>query len=200
MKKMKQANIAALFASVLMVAPFTAFAVAPKSVTVDGGQVNFTGSVHAAPCAIDTSPEQVNISLGQVTTRQLASKGATSTPMNFSIKLVGCDLSPAPSDTTATENYTKATVKFTGSSINNTTLALAESVGLHTAKNVGVQISDRLGKAVNVNGEVSAPSHSFDGRDSGVYVIPFTAAYIATADTVVAGSANSTASFSVTYE
>lgn len=208
---MKKMNIVALFSSALMVAPLTAFAgegeagegdvvVAPQSVVVDGGKVNFTGSVHAAPCVVDTSPEQVNIGLGQITTGQLAGKGSTGAAIPFTIKLVGCNLSPLTSDSAATTNYTKATIKFSGSTIDSTTLALtAAGAGSQTAQNVGIQIA-KNNETVHVDGSTSAPSHGLPENDSGVYEIPFTATYVATDTAVVAGSANSSANFSVTYE
>lgn len=46
--------------------------VAPKSITVDGGKINFTGSVMAAPCAVDNSADGQTVKLGQIATNKIA--------------------------------------------------------------------------------------------------------------------------------
>ncbi|KAB8312457.1 type 1 fimbrial protein [Erwinia endophytica] len=195
---MKKIILASLV-PVLMASTFSSFAedVAPKVVTVNGGKINFTGSVVAAPCAVDTSTDGQNVVLGQVATNQLAAKGKTSTSVPFSIKLVGCDLSPAATDSTATTNYTKADIKFTGSSIDSTTLALSgDGAGEDVAKNVGIEIL-HANKAVAIDGTADALSQDLI---AGTNDISLSAVYIATADGVTAGAANSSVDFQVTYE
>lgn len=172
-------------------------AVAPQSVSVEGGKINFTGSVVAAPCAVDNASDGQTVKLGQIATNQLASEGATGSAVPFTIKLVGCDLSPTAADTDATSNYTKASIKFTGSSIDATTLALsADGAGEQPAQNVGIQIF-QANKAVNVDGTGSTAAQDIIAGDNE---IPFTATYVATNAGVIAGSANGSVNFQVTYE
>jgi major type 1 subunit fimbrin (pilin) len=175
----------------------TSPAVAPQTVTVDGGKINFTGSVVAAPCAVDNSSDGQTVKLGQIATNQLAAKGATGSSVPFTIKLVGCDLSPMAADTNATTNYTKASIKFTGSSIDATTLALsADGAGEQPAQNVGIEIF-QANKAVNVDGTGTTTAQDIIAGDNE---IPFTATYVATDAKVIAGSANGSVNFQVTYE
>lgn len=171
--------------------------VAPQPVTVDGGKINFTGSVVAAPCAVDNSTDGQSVNLGQIATNQLAAKGATGSAVPFTVKLVGCDLSPTAIDANATTNYTKASIKFTGASIDATTLSLsADGAGQQPAKNVGIQIF-QANKAVNVDGTAATESQNIVAGDNE---IPFTATYVATDASVTAGSANGSVNFQVTYE
>ncbi|WP_277973526.1 fimbrial protein [Pantoea agglomerans] len=197
---MKKVILASLL-PVLLASSFSSYAgdaVAPKSVTVDGGKINFTGSVVAAPCAVDNSSDGQTVKLGQVATNQLASKGAMGSAVPFTIKLEGCDLSPQAADTTATTNYTKASIKFTGSSIDATTLALtADGAGEQPAKNVGIEIF-QANNAVHIDGTESTAGQDIIAGDNE---IPFSATYVATSDdAVIAGSANSSVNFQVTYE
>lgn len=192
-----------ILTSILLANSFSSFAedsvesLAPESVTVDGGKINFTGSIVAAPCAVDNSTDGQMVRLGQVAANQLASKGSTSSAVPFSIKLVGCDLSPLSGDTTATGNYTKASITFSGSSTDATTLALSGTgAGEYVARNVGIQIF-QANKAVNVDGTSSTLSENII---AGENEIPFTASYVATDAEVTAGIANSSVDFKVSYE
>jgi major type 1 subunit fimbrin (pilin) len=177
---------------------------APESITVDGGKINFTGAIVAAPCAVDNTSDGQTVRLGQVPTNRLNTKGDTSSTVPFTIKLIGCDLASADdSNQDATISYTSASITFNGSTVgDDTTLAIqsaASGAGDTTsaAQNVGVQIYDNNNQIVKVDGSTATPSHKLL---NGTNEIPFSAAYIATADGVVAGSANSTVNFQVNYE
>ncbi|WP_338558799.1 fimbrial protein [Erwinia sp. E_sp_B04_7] len=176
---------------------FAADPVPPKIVTVDGGDINFTGSIVSAPCSVENGSDGQSVYLGQVASNQFTSQGDTSSPVKFKIKLTGCNLTPLTGDTSATVGYTKATVKFMGDAINATTLKLSgENSGDAIAKNVGIQISQG-NKPVTINDYVGTTSHELT---EGANEIPFTAAYVATDAAVTAGVANSTVNFRVTYE
>jgi len=202
---MKKIILASLL-PVLMAGAFSAYAtpgdgdgedVAPKPISVDGGKINFTGSVVAAPCAVDNSSDGQSVKLGQIATNQLSKKGATGSAVPFTIKLVGCDLSPQAGDTAATTNYTKASITFSGSTVDATTLQVtADGAGQQPAKNVGIQIM-QANKAVNVDGTGSTTAQNII---SGENELPFTATYVATDASVTAGTANSSVNFKVNYE
>jgi type 1 fimbria pilin len=192
---MKKVILASLL-PVLMTGAFPLYAAAPSPISVDGGKINFTGSVVAAPCAVDNSSDGQSVTLGQIATNQLASKGATGSAVPFTIKLIGCDLSPQAAEE-GTSNYTKASINFMGSTIDATTLQVtADGAGQEPAKNVGIQIM-QANKAVNVDGTQSTATQDLI---AGTNEIPFTATYVATDASVVAGAANGTVSFRVNYE
>jgi len=182
---------------VFMAGSFATYAAAPDAVSVDGGKINFTGSVVAAPCAVDNSSDGQTVSLGQIATNQLVSKGATGSAVPFTIKLIGCDLSPQAGAVDDTSDYTKASITFSGSTVDATTLQVtANGAGQQPAKNVGIQIM-QANKAVNVDGSASTETQNMI---AGVNEIPFTATYVATDASVTAGSANSSVNFKINYE
>lgn len=193
---MKKVLIAALVPA-LMASAFSTFAAdtAPKAVTVDGGQVNFAGSVVAAPCVVDNDTSSQTVTLGQVPTHRLKEKGNSSAAVDFKINLTGCDLTSTDvSDPTQAASYTKARITFIGSSTGDaTTLALASG---DSAKGVGIQIFQD-NKALTVDGTgTTADTTLADGTNS----IPFSAAYVATGETVVAGPANAMVNFKISYD
>jgi type 1 fimbria pilin len=194
---MKKILIASLM-PLLIVSSFSSFAEVlpppPTGVTVDGGKINFTGAVVAAPCAVDVDNNGQSVMLGQVATNKLSTKGDSSSAVPFSIKLSGCELTSSD----ATGNYTSATITFSGLTAgDSSTLALTSgSSGEQLAKNVGLQILQN-NKPVMVDG--SAPTKE-SSIIAGSNEIPFSAAYVATADKASAGVANSTVSFRVSYK
>lgn len=193
---MKKVILASLL-PVMMAGSFSAFADAPDAISVDGGKINFTGSVVAAPCAVDNSSDGQSVTLGQIATNQLASKGATGSAVPFTIKLIGCELSPQAGAAEGTANYTKASITFSGSTVDSTTLQVtADGAGQQPAKNVGIQIM-QANKAVTVDGSTSTATGNMI---AGTNEIPFTATYVATDASVTAGTANSSVNFKVNYE
>lgn len=198
---MKKNIIASLIPALAIFSFSTLAAVDP--VTVDGGKINFTGSVVAAPCAVDNVTDGQTVKLGQVPTNRLASKGDSSSAVPFTIKLTGCDLSGIEKSVPkTTASYTSASIIFNGATTGEaTTLAIqpaSNGAGDTTtaAQNVGIQILQN-NKAVNVNGSTATDVQRIL---AGTNEIPFSAVYVATADGVVAGSANSTVNFQVSYE
>ncbi|XGI80454.1 fimbrial protein [Enterobacter hormaechei] len=176
---------------------------APEKITVDGGKVNFEGSVVAAPCAVDNTTAGQTVTLGQVPTNRLASRGDTSSAVPFSIKLTGCDLSAIDSeDAENVVSYTSASVIFSGATTGDDSTLAVQPVAsgaadiADVAKNVGVQIFQN-NQLVKVDGSTQTSAQSIV---NGENEIPFSAAYVATANNVVAGSANSTVNFKISYE
>lgn len=196
MNKVKTYSL--LLLPVLAVSAFSSVAAVPETITVDGGNINFTGSVVNAPCAVDVDHSGKSVMLGQVATNKLVSKGDTSSVVPFTIKLTGCDLAAEVAEGEEVVNYTKASITFNGSTIgDDSTLALNTSgSGENLAKNVGIQILQNS-KPIKIDGSTATGAASLI---SGNNEIPFGATYVATADGAVAGTANSTVSFRVTYE
>lgn len=189
---------------VLLTGSFSAFAddAPAPPVTVDGVKINFSGSIVAAPCAVDNTSDGQTVNLGQVPANRLAAKGDSSSAVPFTIKLTGCDLSVNATDPSEPVSYTSASITFNGATTgDDTTLAVqsaASGAGDTTtsAQNVGIQILQN-NTAVSVDGSTATAAKKIV---AGTNEIPFSAAYVATADGVVAGPANSTVNFQVTYE
>ncbi|EFC2560207.1 fimbrial protein [Escherichia coli] len=153
--------------------------------TVNGGVIHFKGEVVNAACAIDSESMNQTVELGQV--RSSRSKaGDLSSAVGFNIKLNDCD----------TNVSSNAAVAFLGTTVtsNDDTLALQSSAA-GSAQNVGIQILDRTGEVLILDGATfSAKTDLIDGTN----ILPFQARYIALGQSV-AGTANADATFKVQY-
>lgn len=124
--------------------------------------------------------------LGQVRSSRLAKAGDLSSAVGFNIKLNDCD----------TNVSSNAAVAFLGTTVtsNDDTLALQSSAA-GSAQNVGIQILDRTGEVLVLDGATfSAKTDLIDGTN----ILPFQARYIALGQSV-AGTANADATFKVQY-
>lgn len=157
-------------------------------VTVNGGTVNFTGSIVNAPCVVDVSSENHTVTLGQYRTDSFSGTGSVSSPVDFKINLINC----------TTDTYTSAAVTFTGSTVsgNSNVLTLSSiQAGDQVAENVGIQILQDS-NPVAVDGSAASTAKTIS---DGTNRLAFQARYIALDDAVTAGAANSSADFTVTY-
>lgn len=156
--------------------------------TVNGGTVNFTGSVVNAPCVVDVNSEGQTVRLGQYRTDSFNGTGSYSSPVDFTINLINC----------SAETYKTASVKFTGSTAEDGDVLTLTSVqaGNDIAEGVGVQILQD-NTAITVNGSESASAKSIN---DGTNRLPFQARYFALSDEVKPGEANASADFSITYQ
>ncbi|EMM2892287.1 type 1 fimbrial major subunit FimA [Escherichia coli] len=149
--------------------------------TVNGGVIHFKGEVVNAACAIDSESMNQTVELGQVRSSRLAKAGDLSSAVGFNIKLNDCD----------TNVSSNAAVAVTS---NDDTLALQSSAA-GSAQNVGIQILDRTGEVLILDGATfSAKTDLIDGTN----ILPFQARYIALGQSV-AGTANADATFKVQY-
>ncbi|EPD7533560.1 fimbrial protein [Escherichia coli] len=126
------------------------------------------------------------VELGQVRSSRLAKAGDLSSAVGFNIKLNDCD----------TNVSSNAAVAFLGTTVtsNDDTLALQSSAA-GSAQNVGIQILDRTGEVLILDGATfSAKTDLIDGTN----ILPFQARYIALGQSV-AGTANADATFKVQY-
>ena len=138
---MKIKTLAIVVLSALSLSSAAALA---DTTTVNGGTVHFKGEVVNAACAVDAGSVDQTVQLGQVRTASLKQAGATSSAVGFNIQLNDCDTTVA----------TKAAVAFLGTAIDATrtdVLALQSSAA-GSATNVGVQILDRTGNALTLDG------------------------------------------------
>lgn len=150
--------------------------------TVNGGVIHFKGEVVNAACAIDSESMNQTVELGQVRSSRLAKAGDLSSAVGFN----DCD----------TNVSSNAAVAFLGTTVtsNDDTLALQSSAA-GSAQNVGIQILDRTGEVLVLDGATfSAKTDLIDGTN----ILPFQARYIALGQSV-AGTANADATFKVQY-
>lgn len=121
-----------------------------------------------------------------VRSSRLAKAGDLSSAVGFNIKLNDCD----------TNVSSNAAVAFLGTTVtsNDDTLALQSSAA-GSAQNVGIQILDRTGEVLILDGATfSAKTDLIDGTN----ILPFQARYIALGQSV-AGTANADSTFKVQY-
>lgn len=121
-----------------------------------------------------------------VRSSRLAKAGDLSSAVGFNIKLNDCD----------TNVSSNAAVAFLGTTVtsNDDTLALQSSAA-GSAQNVGIQILDRTGEVLILDGATfSAKTDLINGTN----ILPFQARYIALGQSV-AGTANADATFKVQY-
>ncbi|WP_196015402.1 type 1 fimbrial major subunit FimA [Klebsiella variicola] len=166
----------------------SAAALADDTTVVNGGTVHFKGEVINAACAVDAGSIDQTVQLGQVRSAKLAAEGNTSSAVGFNIQLNDCD----------TEVSKKASVAFTGTAINEKTpnvLALQNSAA-GSATNVGIQILDKSGKPLDMNGTAFSNATTLN---NGTNIIPFQARYYATG-AATPGIANADATFKVQYQ
>ena len=182
---MKIKTLAIVVLSALSLSSTAALAAAT---TVNGGTVHFKGEVVNAACAVDAGSVDQTVQLGQVRTASLAQEGATSSAVGFNIQLNDCDTTVA----------TKAAVAFLGTAIDatHTDVLALQSSAAGSATNVGVQILDRTGAALALDG---ATFSSETTLNNGTNTIPFQARYFATG-AATPGAANADATFKVQYQ
>ncbi|MTD41137.1 fimbrial protein [Erwinia sp. CPCC 100877] len=171
----------------LFMLPGAAYAEAPTPVTVDGGTINFEGSVVAAACALSSNSADMTVDMGQVRTTVLSAAGSVApTGKDFSILLEDCDASA----------YTGVSITFNGNADSTDPTALATGVNGSTssAQNVAIHLFDEAGAAVKLN----EPS-SVTPLRTGSNQINFSAKYASPHGGATAGDASAVATYTLTY-
>lgn len=109
------------------------------------GVITFKGTIIDAPCSIAQESQFQTIEMGQVANVALKN-GGKSTPTNFKIQLLGCDLGSLKS----------ATATFTGSPASNPDLLAIRG----TASGASLAIADHNGELIKLGSESSAQTLS----------------------------------------
>ncbi|SRA15087.1 type 1 fimbriae major subunit FimA [Escherichia coli] len=159
---MKIKTLAIVVLSALSLSSAAALA---DTTTVNGGTVHFKGEVVNAACAVDAGSVDQTVQLGQVRTASLAQEGATSSAVGFNIQLNDCDTTVAD----------KAAIAFLGTAIDGThpnVLALQSSAA-GSATKVGVQILDRTGAALALDGATFSAQTTLNNGTVSVSVVRF---------------------------
>ena len=155
--------------------------------TVNGGKVNFTGSLTNAACAVSTDTSNQNVELGEYRTASLSAAGDKATSIPFKIKLVDCD----------NATLKTAAIAFSGTTSTDTLLAVSAAGGNGTAAtNVGIEISDSTSKVLNLDGTGFSTAKTLNPGDNE---LTFSARYVATG-TATPGRADAEAAFVIKYE
>ncbi|EFO7853568.1 fimbrial protein [Salmonella enterica] len=88
----------------------SAFATAISTTDAGQGTIQFTGSVIDAPCSIPPDSQNIQVNLGQVSLKSLASANSYSSAVPVTINLTGCSFDAStPPDTV---KYSKVAVTF----------------------------------------------------------------------------------------
>ncbi|MEZ6876810.1 fimbrial protein [Enterobacter sp. KBR-315C3_2022] len=185
----KTVMVKSLAAAVIMAAGISsAFAATSgaTSSTVQGGTVEFKGSVVDAACAVSSDTVNQVVNLGQVRLAQLTGKDAVANQKTpFAITLADCDSTVSK----------QASITFDGTAAADEPGVLDNTAGAGSASGVGIQIYDKDGSALDL-GTASQAVTLIDGNNN----LNFSADYIQTADTATAGNVDTTATFNITYQ
>ncbi|PKH26665.1 hypothetical protein CIG19_02405 [Enterobacterales bacterium CwR94] len=148
------------------------------------GTINFTGNITDDTCDVSAASSAQNVNLGTIGSDSFAAgAGTTSAATGFSVVLSSCPAS-----------HTNVAVKFDGLPDGGNPAVLALTNTGTNAQGVGIQLRDNDGTPLSLFAD-SKPV----AINAGNATLNFSAAYVATAATVSAGDANSTANFTVVY-
>lgn len=146
------------------------------------GTISFTGAISDQTCIVESGSTNLTVEMGTISDSAFSAAGDTAGASRFDISLESCP------------SFTSVAARFDGvaDSDNPDLLALTDTGSAATG--VAIQISNTDGTAIGIGNE----STQFP-IDAGSATLNFIAKYQATAATVTAGDANSTAQFTITY-
>lgn len=154
---------------------------AAVSSTAFANTVTFNGEITPAPCGIRADTLDQVVELGLVPTHKFNGMGSRSQAKDFNIVLTDCDVSVAKNAyftfSGVTDHVTPALFGVTGS-----------------ASNVGIRL--QCGGEMLANGVEQSSAVILS---AGTVTAKFAAMYEATAATVLPGTANSVANFTIRY-
>lgn len=187
---MKRTILSSLIVASSLVSAFASAA------TFNGGTIEFKGELVNAACAVSTT--QKTVPMGQFRTASFTSVGSVTGPVPFDIELTNCDPSVGGTPATGTTPAVPAKVQVGFTGVIDTTAgdAIAIASGTNAAKGVALRILDRTNTPVALDGTPGVDTNILN-QDMK---IPFQAQYVSTLATPVAGAANATAIFTVTYQ
>ncbi|CAK7040545.1 fimbrial protein [Kerstersia gyiorum] len=154
------------------------------SALADGGEIYFKGNITNSPCSIGGNSASINVPLGDISTNVFSAIGDKSPVRSFDIVLTGCDTS------------TQDTATFVFESVNGSGLLLPLDNN-STAQGVAIGLRPQgSATAIEFGSNTGIPFTLHDGDNR----LQFEAYYESTVATgVTAGTANSYATFTVTY-
>ncbi|WP_333012614.1 fimbrial protein [Kluyvera sichuanensis] len=151
-----------------------------------GGRVLITGNIQDNTCTVSTDSSNLSVSMGTVNSKQLRQSGDTSLPIEFDIDLQNCG-----------EAASGVSVTFTGTADGSGSSLLALDSAGDSATGIGVAILDSDRTLIPIN--TASKTYPLDPSQAD-NILPFYAQYSVTGSSVTPGSANATATFSLTYQ
>lgn len=149
------------------------------------GTVNISGTIQDNTCELSPDSENKVIDMGVLAAKGFDGKSLRSPAKEFSLNLINCG--PAASE---------ASVTFTGTPSSSQSDFYSIDASSESAKGLALGIYDIDGHLLPPNKASEAVSI---GGGQQVVEMKFSASYIALEDAVVAGSANVTVTFVVSY-
>ncbi|EHU7139082.1 fimbrial protein [Salmonella enterica] len=192
-------------AAIMSTAP-SAFADVVVNKDFGGGTINFHGSVTEAPCSIVPGDDKLDINLGQVSEKILASANSTSTPVDVVIHLNSCQFE---TDTTTSGGVgtpnpngklSKVDVEFANyvaASSDGVSKGILNNDG--TATGVNVQLLDATGQPMALNRVASATGSTVHQLSGANNEMTFRARMISTTGSATAGSVSAHVDYKLKY-
>lgn len=164
------------------------------------GDIHFYGVVNNGACEIDTS-NPIEVDLGSVPVKKLSDASAPyGSQKNVPIRLLGCKLADGKDDDGNDKFISKVQVTFNGQT-DATKAALISNMG--NAKGVGVRMINSDGALIEMNGDAAArtsPEINLPSQDDTPITLNFAARMEATGATLVPGSVDANATYTLSYK
>lgn len=152
--------------------------------TVSGGKVTFNGEVTSGACAISGTDADKMVALDTVKASLFtAADQQANAKKPFTISLVEC----------AIDTLDTVQISFSGQTVEGNPNLLANNAGVGSATNVGLQLFNQDGSALNP-GALSSEINLTETT-----TIPLSVDYVSTGASVTAGKVQSVANFMLTY-
>lgn len=161
---------------------FSATALADKA---NDGTVHITGTILQNACTVKTN--SIEVTLKDQYASVFTAAGQTQSNKAFTIDLENCD----------STIYKNIQARFEGTEDSYGNTVLANTAG--TATGIGVQILDSTDTALAFNDESAWSTQSTLADNQTEISLPFSSQFIATSNTVTAGSVDATATFYLQY-
>lgn len=165
---------------------FTLLLLAAASAQAHDGTVYVSGSIQDNTCIVAPSSQAQTVPLGDVAAKQFATKGSGSTPVAFIIDLQQCGAAATGVDFT-----------FSGAADTADKTLLALDSGSDTSQGIAIELQSADHARLPLN-QASVRYTIDPTRTDNAFI--FYARYLATASSVTSGTANATATFTLTWQ
>ncbi|AJY09384.1 type 1 fimbrial protein [Burkholderia dolosa] len=167
------------------------------------GTINFTGSVVSSTCKVSGGSD-LSVALPKASTSQFTGVGSTAGRTPFKLTVSGCATDKAGEGGTVSAPVKKVSIAFEpGPNVDIGTGRL-NLTGTDAAKGIQIAVLNDKYEDIKLGAESSAQNVQTVAIDTAVggtgsATLQFAAQYVATSDTVTAGSANSFVTYSLVY-
>ncbi|WP_234262404.1 fimbrial protein [Klebsiella aerogenes] len=154
-------------------------------VVVPGGIIHLRGEVAAGACIVSPESQDKVVVMGAVRSNQFSGVGSWADPVPFALQLIDCN--------TALSH--QVGMVFSGVTDGKDPLVFSVGRGPGVAEGIGLGLFDADGELIVPNTQ----PRSFTLLNQGTVVVPLTAKYRATSQTVTPGEASTVVYFSLYY-